>query len=388
MKIFLTGLLAFLSLALFAQNDAAEAFLKRAWEKELALQSGEVNIRTDQYHRDSLIFHSEKKLVFLHEPGNTAHHCILEDGKEGVYFSNGDAFEYHYRGFRRQWAMQQWQEEFTWRVLKSFEDLSLGFDPERKENRPYTSFLYEREKHGDSMLNWDPATRTLSIKIVEINHPQMFVYRICAYEFNSDSLVFRVTETKYNVYPTLTFIDKIIRTYVYSNLNQIPYFQIRQRLKEFQNAPLLSVSKPEGMEITQYPGIGTGFPNLILMDGIGRTKNLSSLSGPKILIFPFAPLHSDLAVFAFVDSMEDVHPDWNFMLITHTNIDQLDEYQRKHPSISSFYLASKVEGLELNGWPIWFILNKDGVVLAENHGYQPYRNKEFDEWIKEHLGGD
>lgn len=388
MKVYLTSVFVLFSLTLMAQIDDAEAFLARAWKKELALQSGEVIIQIDQYHRDSLVFQSEKKLVFLHEPGNTAHHCILEDGKEGVYFTHGEAFEFHYRGFRRQGANPQWQDELKRRVLNSFEDLSLGFYPELKENRPYNTFLYEREKHGDSVINWDPTTRRLSIKIVEISHPQMLLYRICDYEFNSDSLLNRVTETSYNVYPELTFIDKVIRNYMYSRLDQIPYFHVRQRLKEYQNAPLLSVTKPEAIEIKLYPGVGMVFPDLILMDGIGRTKNLHSLSGPKVLVFAFSPLHSDLSVFSFIDSMEDAHPGWTFMLILQTNIDQLDEYERNYPTISSFYLASKVEGLELNGWPIWFILDKGGVVLAENHGYQPYRNKEFDEWIKEHLGSD
>ncbi|MHB1277410.1 MAG: TlpA family protein disulfide reductase [Bacteroidia bacterium] len=387
MKALLTLFFVLCWLTLAAQLEDAEVFLKAAWEKELALQSGEVNIRIDQYHRDSLISQSENKVIFLHEPGNNGHLCILENGKEGVYFSQGETFEYHYRGFRRQWP-NPLQDEYKWRVLNSFEDLSLGFYPELKVNRPYNTFLYEREKNGDSVINWDPLTRTLSIKIIEINRPQMYVYRICDFEFTADQLLFRATETTYNIYPTLTFVDKIIRNYAYSRMDQIPYFQIRQRLKEYQNAPLLSVTKPEEIEIKRYPDVGMSFPDLMLMDGIGRTKNLHSLSGPKILIFAFSPLHSDLSVFSFVDSMEDAHPGWTFMLITQTSIDQLDEYQRLHPTITSFYLASKVEGLELNGWPIWFILNKEGVVLAENHGYQPYRNKEFDEWIKDHIGGE
>lgn len=387
MKVYLTSLFTLLSTTLFAQNEAAEAFLERAWEKELALQSGVVTILEMSYERDSLISQSEKKLTFFHEPGNTAHHCILEDGMDGVYFSNGEAYEYHYRGFRRQWAIPRWPDEFKMRVINSFDDLSLGFDPERRENRPYKNFLYEREKNGDTMIHWDPSTRTLSIKKVEFNHPQMGRYRVFDYTFNSDSLLSKATETTVNVFPEITLIDKIIRHYSYSQLDQIPFFHIRQRLKEYQNAPLLSVYRPEKMEIKHYPEPGMTFPDLHLMDGIGRTKNLSSLSGPKILIYPFVHL-TDFSVFAFVDSMEDAHPEWNFMLISQISIDDLEEYQRKYPGIRSFYLASEVTGLNLNGWPVWFILNKDGVVLAENHGHQSERNKEFDEWIKEHLGGD
>lgn len=392
MKICLTAMFILFRLSLMAQLDSVEIFLKRAWEKELSFQSGEVILRDQQFLRDSLIYTTEKKLTFFHEPGSGAHYYLMDDGREGTFFSNGEAIEYHYRGFRRQRPASSNQDFYKWRFMMHFDDLSLGFEPKIKANRPFENFQAERAEHGDSMISWNASTTTLRIKVLVFSYPTMSQYQIREYFFNSDSLLVKVAETMIMVLPDTTVSDGTlaIRHYSYAKLNQVPYFSIRQQVKEFQSAPLMRVFHPELIEIKQHPKPGLAFPDLMLMDGLGATKKLSSIPGPKILIYPFVPLQNQdgPAVFHFIDSMEDAHPGWTFMLINLQNIDELDNYQKKYPQIHSFYLASKVKGLELNGWPVWFIINHEGLLLAENHGYQPYRNKEFDEWIKEHLEGD
>jgi hypothetical protein len=392
MRYFLLLIFLPVSTLLFAQLDSVALFLQRSLEKELALQSGEVVIKDQQFYRDTLVSEVEKKLTFLHEPGNMLHYYILDDGKEGAFFSNGENIEYYYNGFRRKWPSVSSPDFYKWRFMTHFDDLTLGFEPGMKANRPFENFLSERVEHGDSMISWNASTSTLRIKVHVFSHPTMSQYYIREYTFNSDSLLARVAETMVMVLPDTTLSDGnlTIRHYSYSRLDQVPYFSIRQQLKEYQNAPLMHVFRPEGIEIKHPPKPGLAFPDLMLMDGLGSTKKLSSIPGPKILVYPFVPSQNQeyQDVFAFIDSMEDIHSGWTFMLISQQNIDELDYYQKTYPEIRSFYLASKVEGLELNGWPVWFIVDQDGLLLAENHGYQPVRNKEFDEWIKEHLGED
>jgi len=172
------------------------------------------------------------------------------------------------------------------------------------------------------------------------------------------------------------------RSFSYSSMNEVPYISIIQKIKKIQSLPLQTVFKPEPMAIDSSPKIGEQFPNLVLMDVMGDQTNLADLYGPKVLIyFEGGPTPFD-SLFIFVDSLEDLFPGVTFMLITRHNIDELYFYKRDHPSLKSFYLASRVEGLNINGWPVWLALDGENKFVAENHGYQSIRKNEFKQWIK------
>jgi len=172
------------------------------------------------------------------------------------------------------------------------------------------------------------------------------------------------------------------RTFSYAAINEVPYFSIIQKIKTLQSLPLQPVFKPEPIAIDSSPNIGEQFPNLVLMDVMGDQTHLADIYGPKVLIFFEVNDYVPDSLFSFMDTLEDQFPGVTFMLITHQSVDRLYYLKRDHPSIKSFYLASRVEGLYLNGWPVWIALDSSNKILAENHGYQVSRKNEFIQWIK------
>lgn len=385
MKLVALAVFVLLSWNSSAQTDSILVFLERCWEKELALQSGELSISKEDYDGNELLYSTKLKLTFYYEPGKSYGLYHLENDRGGTFYSNDAEIEYNFRGFRRQSRDSRYPNFYLHRMQLGFKDLCLGFNPAHTLNRPYWIYQTHKKTPNDTLVLWDPVKKYLSIKRVLFKNDTIFQYEQQEYFFNQDSFLIQAISSTIQIDEAGTWTEKHVRNYSYTNLNKVPYFNIRNQINELLKAPILHVERPEPIETSQYPNKGSKFPNLTLMDAIGTTKSLSSIPGPKILIFHIVQTPWPEDLLCYIDSMEDAHQEWNFFVLTFQSIDDLSEKQQIWPNLSSLYLASKVNGLNMNGWPVWFILDKHDNVLSENHGYHKNRNNEFTEWIKDQL---
>jgi len=371
------------SMSLHAQHDSLLAFLKASYEQEKSWQSGEIQIRDYFMKGDTVNSEHNSKLTFFHQ--NTEPSLfLLEKEDEGIYFTNNGEIEYAFRERRRQWYDMRFPDAYPNQFNYAFDELAINPYLTTNADQPY-AFVQNFIRQGkDSSIHWDPTTRVLKIKTVRMKTDNMANYIVWIYTFDRENRLINLGSSQ-----EITLADSIYmrpfekkRSFSYSSMNEVPYISIIKQIKTLQSLPLQTVFKPEPLQIDSTPKIGDQFPNLTLMDVIGDQTHLADLYGPKVLIFFEVNDYVPDSLFSFIDTLEDQFPGVTFMLISQQNVDALYWYKRENPSINSFYLASFVEGLYLNGWPVWVALDPQNKILAENHGYQASRKNEFTEWIK------
>lgn len=375
------AILLFLLLVLNANAQDWKEAIEKNRQAETALVSGEVNIvvsnemLTEGNNGLPMLFR------FYHDGSAKSSYFLLETDND-AYFSNEGFIQHHFRGLRRIDPDGDFPGEYGFGLAHRIEPLFMGYAPGFTGDRPFV-FQDAVPLEGDTSIQWDPVQKTLRIwgaHQVGDEIRQRFLY---TYTFNDR---FLIREFLYQSYrPNFKLISSQKKVFSYTKLNQVNYLVLRQRIDEYRNAPVLFNSRPQPIEADVVLKPGVKFPDLELMDSLGNTSRLSDIRGKRILIYPTNDQWKDTAFLSFIDSMEDLDPNWNILLVTWHSVDNLALLQRRHPGLRSLYLASMVSTMPMNGFPVWLCIDEKGLLVEQNHGFAESRKGELVKWVREVL---
>jgi|GEM_PF-2314481 len=368
----------------YAQNDSLLAFLKASYEQEKSWQSGVIYIKNFTVIDDFLLLKGEDSLKFFHGPIESL--FLLYDRGQGSYFSNQGSIEYAMHEYRRKYPDLRFPNAYPDRFFNATKQLDIGFKPEYIGEQPYKMVKFRIENEQDSGYDWNSEKRQLRFRNLVYRFEERAQYEVLNYYFDEQKRLVKASIQTLFQWGDTTFFypseGSRVRTFTYSRLNELPYIEIKQQLKTFQELPLQTVVRPERMEIKSSPKLGDVFPDLTLMDDKGQTKKLSAIYGPKIIIYYGVHLFDPDSLFQIIDSLEDQLTQGTIILANTLSIDELYLLKQKYPNLKSIHLVCEVDGLALNGWPVWMAVDSMNKLIAENHGFQTSRKKEYIEWIK------
>ncbi|MDX5320282.1 MAG: hypothetical protein LPK45_04305 [Bacteroidota bacterium] len=368
-------------------SQELEALIRLNDSAEMQVVSGEVQIQTILYSKNSPTDSSAKKLRFYKEPGAESALFTLDDEFGGTYFPVHNTVAYWLDGLQYVDPISGYRSPYYWEFSLTKEILRLNLVP-KVSTRSWLleQYLQYEGKEGEEFL-YDPLKREFQfIRTVEYGINGNYFQTIHQIRMNENWLPAEYVLSNAYSLPDTQFVRKEKQVfYRYSRINQVPYFEVKKDVEQNGRAPIVKLVQPAEMAIASHPEKGQPFPDLYLTDLKGNSSQLSDAKKKKLLVYYSVEGFDPKDVFHFVDSIKSHHPELDIYLLTHST--KVLEFRKNLPLElrTNHYACSKVNGLDLNGFPVWFLVDEKNILIAESHGFQIQFASNITDWLNSHL---
>lgn len=353
---------------------------------EKNLTSGLVLIEAVKFDQNVPVDSAKRTLRFYKDPINNTSMFTLEDGFGGAYFSNGEDVSYWFDGYVYNEPFKGFDSRYYWGFSQAKEILNLGLIPEKSNTWLMGQWSYHQNNES-YRFEFDSLTRTVrsvrTFPIVPDSFYQRIIHTVC---FNKEWLPISY-ESVYTYDTPDTIIERkeeIIRFH-YSQLNQVPFFEVKKDIEQYKRAKVIHLQQPDSLFLDAHPKPGQAFPDLHLLDMKGMALRLSDIKKKKLLVYYGAQGIDRKQVFRFVDSLQHIYPDIEILLLTRS-LGVLEDGKNLSPEIrKKHFVCSGVSGLYINGFPVWFLVDEKNLYVSENHGFQIQYVSNITDWLNSHL---
>ncbi|MBI1221122.1 MAG: hypothetical protein GC180_00840 [Bacteroidetes bacterium] len=351
---------------------------------ETQLVSGEVEMEIIRFENNQPQDTMIQKLRFYNDPIGQRSLFTLDNGNSGIYFPSKGSIAYWEDGVQYCYPLQAYESRYCSQFRYKMEVLCLGILP----NIGRKTWLIQNQKSFDEkgyFHAYEPETRTVSVeRIIPIEPGKKTQYLGESVTYSEEGLPLESSKYYRFEIPDTTISRISFRVhYRYSHLNQVPYFVVKKDVDQLGEEPLVQLEEPQKMEIDSHPLRGQAFPDLHLLNKKGTASRLSDIHSKKLLIYH--RMEDSEPFFRFVDSLSSVYPDLQILILNHSQNSLIDNPGYPQFIQNHLFAYSRVEGLYVNGFPVWYLVDEENHYLSENHGFQMKFAMNITDWLNYEL---